>query len=127
MLLKKKQSVGLEYFKRLKNNKNLSILKPNNSFAKNIYWVVGIVIKNKKLNLDAKKMAVKLKNQGIITRPFFWPMNKQKIFKKMKIFKDQKYPNSEYLSKFGLYLPSGIGLKKNQIKYICEKVNLILK
>ena len=43
------------------------------------------------------------------------------------MFKGEKYPNSEYLSKFGFYLPSGIGLKKNEIKYICDKVNLILK
>ena len=28
-------------------NKNLQILPPSNLFAKNIYWIVGIVIKNK--------------------------------------------------------------------------------
>ena len=27
-------------------------------------------------------------------------------------FKKQKFPNSEYLAKYGLYLPSGLALKK---------------
>ena len=53
-------------------------------FSKNIYWVIGILIINKKLNIDAEKVMKKLKNYVIGTRPFFWPMHKQKIFKNLK-------------------------------------------
>jgi perosamine synthetase len=68
----------------------------------------------------------KLLKNKIDTRPFFLSMNKQKIFKKMKLFKKNKMPNSNYLSKNGLYLPSGLALKNNEIKYICNVVNKIL-
>ena len=54
-------------------------------------------------------------------------MNKQKILKKLKLVKkNEKFPNSEYISDYGLYLPSGINLKYNEIKYICDEVNNIL-
>ena len=36
-------------------------------------------------------------------------------------------PNSEFISKYGFYLPSGLSLKASEIEYICKKVNLILK
>ena len=49
------------------------------------------------------------------------------IFKKMKIFRDKKkYPNSEYLSNNGLYLPSGLGIKNYEINYVCKVLNKIL-
>ena len=52
----------------------------------------------------------------------------QKIFRKMNLFsKKEKYPNAEYLSKNGLYLPSGIGIKNYEIDYICKIINQIFK
>ena len=53
----------------------------------------------------------KLYQLNIDTRPFFLSMNKQKIFKKLKIFNRVKMPNAENLSKNGFYLPSGLGIK----------------
>ena len=65
----------------------------------------------------------KLLEYNIDTRPFFYSMNNQKIFKKNKNFIGSKYPNSEYLSINGLYIPSGLGLKNYEIKYIIDCVN----
>ena len=77
--------------------------------------------------MDANTFAKKLLNKNIETRPFFFPMNKQKILKKLKLVnKNEKFPNSEYISKYGIYLPSSINLKYFQIKYICDQVNKIL-
>ena len=91
-----------------------------------IYWVVAILILNKKLKIDAKKMMNKLKAEGIATRPFFWPMNKQKILKKYNISKNTSFPNSNYIWKYGLYLPSSLKLKTSEINFICSKINKIL-
>ena len=66
-----------------------------------------------------------LKRKGIGTRPFFWPMNKQSILKKMKLPISGNYKNSEYISKFGFYLPSSIDMSKKEIDYICKEVNKI--
>lgn len=45
----------------------------------------------------------------------------------MKIFKKKKFPNSSYLARYGLYLPSYFKLKKKDIDYISLTVNKILK
>ena len=67
----------------------------------------------------------KLLKYGVDTRPFFLSMNKQSIFIKNKIFTKIKMPNSEYLSKNGFYVPSGLGLKNIEINYICLILNKI--
>ena len=124
-IVKKKMLIGRRYYKNLSNNKNLQILSPTNSYSKNIYWVVGIVIKSKKMK--ARLLSKKLIKFGIMTRPFFWPMHEQEIFKKMKLFKKNNFKNSTYLSRYGLYLPSYFSLNNGQIDHISMIVNKILK
>ena len=126
-IVKNRHSVGLQYYEKLKKNKNIFIPEPKKYFAKNIYWVVAVLIINKKIKLDAKKVMLKLNKLGIGTRPFFWPMHKQKILKNLKMYNSPKFTNSEFISKYGFYLPSGLSLKASEIEYICKKVNLILK
>jgi len=125
-IVNRKREIGKRYYDKLKSNKNIIIQTPSKKYAKNIYWVFGILIKKKskyKRNTVVKKL---LKNK-IQTRNFFYPMHKQKVFLKLKIFsKKSKYPNSEYLSRQGFYLPSGLGIKNYEIDYICEKVNEII-
>ena len=124
----RRHRVGNEYFQKLKDNKNIYIPETTRNYAKNIYWVIAFVITNKNLKIDGKKLMKMLLKYGIQTRPFFWPMHKQKVFKeKYKINTSGKYKNSEYISKYGLYLPSSLDIKSNQIKFICNKVNSILK
>ena len=123
-VIKKKMIIGSYYYKKLYKNSNIRMLPPSNAFSKNIYWVVGIVIKKGKIT--ASMLSKKLARYGIGTRPFFWPMHKQEIFLRRKIFNKQKFPNSEYLSMYGLYLPSSLKLKKKEIHYICKRLNEIL-
>tara|TARA_B100000579_G_scaffold238063_1_gene195236 strand:- start:655 stop:1785 length:1131 start_codon:yes stop_codon:yes gene_type:complete len=125
-IVKIRHRVGMRYYKNLKKNNNLFIPKPKNNYSKNIYWVVGVVIMNKKLKLDAKKVMTKLRKNGIDTRPFFWPMHKQKILNKLNLIHSNNFPNSEYISKYGFYLPSSLSLKNSEIDYICDKLNYIL-
>jgi perosamine synthetase len=126
-IVKNRHKVGLEFYNKLKKNKNIFIPEPQKNYAQNIYWVIAILITNKKINLDAKKTMNKLNKLGIGTRPFFWPMHKQKILKNLKLHNSKQFKNSEYISKYGFYLPSSLSLKKSEIDYICTKVNLILR
>jgi perosamine synthetase len=125
-IIKRKREIGDFYHKSLKNNKNIIIQPKKISYANNIYWVFGIIIKKNKNNLR-KKIQKRLLDNGIETRRFFWPMHKQKIFKEMKIFKKEKFPNSEFMSENGFYIPSGINLKNNELRYITKTINRILK
>ena len=125
-IVKKRHMIGFRYYKNLNKNKNLFIPAPKNKYSSNIYWVIGVVIINKKLKLDAKKVMARLKKYGIGSRPFFWPMNKQKILNKLNLINANNFPNSEYISKYGFYLPSSLTLKNSEIDYICDRLNYIL-
>ena len=126
-IVKKKMQIGNLYYNKLLVNKNIQILPPSNKYSKNIYWVIGILIKNKRI--DVKKITGKLLSLGIQTRPFFWPMNEQNIFKKLKVFKNKndRFPNSKYLSRQGFYLPSYLNITSNEINFICNQVNKLIK
>jgi perosamine synthetase len=125
-LVTRKREIGRLYFSLLKNNKFIKIQKPSLEYADNIYWVFGVLLNaNSKLKRD--NITKKLLEKNIQTRNFFYPMHKQKIFQKLKIFsKNNHFPNSEFLSKNGFYLPSGLGITNNEIKYVCDTLNTIL-
>ena len=125
-IIKRKREIGKKYHSLLKNNSKIFIQEIKTPYAQNIFWVFGILLK-KNSKISRNLLVQKLNKQNIQTRNFFYPMHKQKIFKKMKIFGSKaKYPNAEYLSKNGLYLPSGLGIKNYEISYICETLNKIL-
>lgn len=77
-------------------------------FNVEIPWMYLIKVRN------AKKVVEKMTNRGIECRRFFYPLGKQKF-----IFSD--IDNSEAINFWNtlLYLPSGLTLTKEQIKYIC--------
>ena len=125
-LVRRKREIGKLYFELLKNNKYIQIQNISSKYAKNIYWVFGVLIKpNKKFNRD--EIAKKLLKRNIQTRNFFYPMHKQKILRRLKIFnKNLRFPHSEFLSKNGLYLPSGLGITNKEISHTCRVLNSIL-
>ncbi len=85
-LVKRKREIGKLYFKYLNHNKYIKIQDHSLKYAKNIYWVFGVLVKpNKKFNRDL--IVKKLLKKNIQTRNFFYPMHKQNIFKRLKIFK----------------------------------------
>jgi perosamine synthetase len=124
-IIKRKREIGALYYKLLKNNKKIILQKKKTNYANNIYWVFGILLK-KSNSISRDNVMKKLLKSKIDTRPFFLSMNKQKIFKKLKIFRNIKMPNSEFLSKNGFYLPSGLGIKNDEIKFISKKLLQIL-
>ena len=126
-IVKKRHRVGKLYYEKLKSNKNIFMPSPKNKFSKNIYWVIAILILNKNLKIDNIKAAKKLRKFGIETRPFFWPMHKQKVLKNYDFYNSDKYKNSDYISKYGFYLPSSLNLTVSEIGYVCKKVNQIFK
>jgi perosamine synthetase len=121
-----KRSIGMQYFNLLKNNKNISIQEPKQNNENNIYWIFGILIK-KKTKFSRKAVIKKLLKKNIQTRDFFWSMHNQKIFNNKKIFKKNKFPNADYLSRHGFYIPSGINISKKEVKYVADTINNIIK
>ncbi len=126
-IIKRKREIGNRYISILKNCEKIFIQPQKLKYAKNIFWVFGILLKkNTKISRDA--LVKKLSRLNIQTRNFFYPMHRQKIFIKMKIFgKNSKFINADYLSKNGFYLPSGLGISNKEIDYVGKTLLSILK
>lgn len=115
----KKKEIGLTYTKYLSGIEELQLPVEKTDYAENIYWVFGLVYQGNK-SADAFKLMAMLKNKGIGTRPFFWPMNKQPVLIRMGLFGNENYPVAENLGVNGFYVPSGLGLDIKRIPVIAE-------
>ena len=125
-IIRRKRQIGKRYISILKKCNKIYIQPYELSYSKNIFWVFGILLK-KNVNISRDQVTKKLLKHNIQTRNFFYPMHKQKIFKKMRLFpKKQKFPNSDYLSKKGFYLPSGIGITNVEIDFVAKTLLKIL-
>ncbi|MFA5074956.1 MAG: DegT/DnrJ/EryC1/StrS family aminotransferase [Candidatus Babeliales bacterium] len=122
----KKRWIGKLYTENLQSLSDiLQLPLVKTEYAQNIYWVYGLVLKNK-IKFDAQEIMQKLQNRGVGTRPFFWCMHEQPVFKKMDLFNDQNYPVAQNMARRGFYLPSGLNLQEEQILKVCEIFKEIL-
>ena len=126
-IVDKKFKIGNFYYNKLKNNKKIIIQPPKLKYEKNIYWVFGVVVKkNYKLSID--QIRKKLLKLNIQTRPFFWPIHQQDAYRGKKLFnKKDKFPITEFVSKNGFYLPSGLGVSFKELEYVTRSINQIIK
>ena len=119
--IKKKLKIGDFYNKRLKNKDFIKLPPVKNQTSNNIYWVYSIIIKKK--GIVYKKSFIKfMKDNGVATREFFYPLSQQPLLKKFNI-KKKLLKNSSFLYNNGLYLPSGLGNTFIEIKKVCDLID----
>lgn len=124
-LVEKKRWIGQAYNEKLKDVSGL-ILPVEESWAKNVYWMYGILLDDK-TGMNANEIAIRLRENGVNTRPFFLGMHEQPVFHQMGLFKDESYHVAEKIARQGLYLPSGLTLKEKEIKKITKAIKEILE
>ena len=126
-IVNRKREIGRRYISLLEKSKKIRIQNFKFKYAKNIFWVFGVLLK-KNIGIKRDYIVNRLLNYNIQTRNFFTPMHKQTIFKKMNLFsKTKNLKNSEYLSLNGFYLPSGIGISNKDIDYVGKTLIKILE
>lgn len=122
--VKKKRRMGALYTERLKDIRSIQLPKQATDYAENIYWVYGIVL-NDEVPFDAAEAMKRLSARRIGSRPFFFPMHEQPVFRKMGLFQDEKYPVAERLARRGFYIPSGMALTDEQMNHAADAVREI--
>jgi len=121
-----KHNMGKKYTRLLRKlSDKIRLPLSQTAYAKNIYWVYGLVLKDN-VPFGAAMMMEKLDKLGIGTRPFFYPMHLQPVFLKMGLFKNEKYPVAEKLASKGFYIPSGLGLEEKDIKVVVKALRKVL-
>ena len=123
-IVKIKRQIGNWYNEYLKDIPAFTLPLSRTSYATNIYWVFGVVLND---NHNREEVTSKLKLKGIGTRPFFYPLHKQPALHNY-IEKGQinLFPISERIAKQGFYLPSSLGLTKDNVKRVTETLLKIL-
>ena len=119
--IQRKRSMGKLYTELLAGLQEMRLPLPETDYAKNIYWVYGLILNND-VPFNAKDLMKLLAENGIGTRPFFWPMHMQPIFIKQGLFKGEQYPVAENMAKRGFYVPSGMAITDNQIRNVSNKL-----
>jgi len=123
-IVAKKRWIGQVYTEQLREIPGLQ-LPVEQPWAKQVYWMYGIVL-DETSGMDASGFARRLQELGVDTRPFFFCMHQQPVFRNRGMFEGETYPVAERLANQGLYLPSGIALEEDQIKRVCESVKKVL-
>jgi len=115
-VIEKKVSQGNYYINKLKKYNELIKLPINKKDQINHFWVFGILlIKDNIRDIVTED----LKNNGIETRPFFWPLHLQPALPK-KFNNNSSLPVSENLGKNGFYIPIGSHIKKSDQDKIAD-------
>jgi len=122
----KKRKIGKQYTEVLSGISRIQLPKPRTSYAQNVYWVYGIVLGDG-IPFDARQAISQFTRKEIGTRPFFWPMHEQPVFRKMGLFKGEKYPVSEKIARRGFYLPSGLNLSDAQLKKVVKVMSEVIE
>ena len=97
-------------------------LPPEASWAKNVFWMYGILVEDS-FGMTRDKLRQELARAGVETRSFFVPLHFQPVYAGR--FRNQRFPVAEDLCRKGFYLPSSSGLTKNEITYITNRIKNI--
>jgi perosamine synthetase len=123
--IKRKREIGKLYTVLLKDLPGIRQPLVSAPYAENIYWVYGLVVNpDCKTSLDA--IVNELSKKEIGTRPFFWCMHEQPVFREKGWYEGEKYPAAEYIARNGFYVPSGLGLKDEEIQLVAGALKEIL-
>ena len=96
--------------------------------TKNAYWMVTVIL-NEKFGLQKEKVMAHLSQNGISSRPIFYPLSSLPAYER---FPQAKYAkennmNAYRISPYGLNLPCSLGITKDQVRYVCDTLRSILQ
>jgi perosamine synthetase len=122
--LKMKRSIGQHYERLFANVTGLQLPLPKTDYAENHYWVYGVVL-DEAFGLNAAEAMQEIGKMGVGTRPFFWPIHQQPLFKNRQFF-NSYYGCSERIARQGWYIPSGLNLSRSDCVTVVSAIIKIL-
>lgn len=96
-------------------------LPAERAWARNVYWMYGIVVEDS-FGCSRDELMAGLADRGVETRTFFIPMHEQPVLQQRGLFRNEHYPVASDLGRRGLYLPSSTGLTATDLTYVVDGV-----
>lgn len=111
------------YREQLRDIPNLK-LQTEEEWAKHVYWMFNVVL-DKSLSWERDKVMLKLREKGIETRPIFYPTHTLPPYR--DLCRGCNFPVADWISQWGISLPTWAGVKRKDIVYICDSLAECLK
>lgn len=118
----RKRRIFDRYTELLSDIASLQLPVACTEYARNVNWVYGVVIADD-VSFDAAEAMQRLAVKKVGTRPFFWPMHEQPVYRKAGLFDGESYPHAERIARRGFYLPSGLVLTDGQMERVSAAVH----
>jgi perosamine synthetase len=123
-IVARKRAMGQTYNRLLGNLPQLQ-LPAEESWARNVYWMYGVVL-SEEAGLSASEFASRLAAQGVETRPFFLGMHEQPALRRLGHFAAERHLVAERLARQGFYLPSGLACTDEEQAQVAAAVRKAL-
>jgi perosamine synthetase len=114
VLIQKKQQIAGWYSERISHLPGL-VFSPEADWAMSVYWMNSVLVLPE-TSLTAAQVRAALTEEGIETRPFFFPMNTLPPY--IHAMARRHYPVAERLAKQGINLPSSPRLDEGTVDKI---------
>lgn len=95
--------------------------------ARNSYWMVTAVL-DKKYGINKDQLQEKLSENNIDCRPFFHPLSSIPAYENLPQAREARSRNrvSYEICPYGINLPSGLNLTREDVRYVCGAFKQIL-
>jgi perosamine synthetase len=113
-LLNKKKEIFEWYKEGLKDIPSIKLNFQKDGY-KNVYWMVCIEINDYK-EMQRDRFIVKLKEKGIDSRPFFYPVSD------MPMYDNCNTPITHKIYQRGINIPSYFDIKRSSVEYIINAI-----
>lgn len=95
-------------------------LQPELPWARSVYWMHSVLVDETEFGCSRDELMQKLKEKGIDSRPFFYPMHQLPMYSSG--YSDTDFPVATGLSRSGINLPSSVKLSEQDIRHVCSAI-----
>ncbi len=115
-ILQKKKEINNLYNSLLSEIDGI-IFQSHNKKSESVCWMYSVLIDEKTAKISRDELIIRLKESGIDSRPFFYPIHIMPPYKS-----SERFPVAESISKQGISLPSSVNLTPKDIERIVSKI-----
>ncbi|MBM4112899.1 MAG: DegT/DnrJ/EryC1/StrS family aminotransferase [Phycisphaerae bacterium] len=119
-IVESKRRLADWYTRRLRSVAGLQLPHEPEGF-RHVHWMYALVVEPS-FGISRDELAKRLKADGIETRTFFCPMNRQPCLGGEELMRFAPCPVAEELWERGIYLPSSTRLREADVETICERI-----
>lgn len=120
----RKREIAARYTEGLSDLAGIQ-LPVEEAWARSVYWMYGLVL-DESVGFDAVEASRRMRAEGVETRPFFLGMHAQPVFHARELFNGAAYPVADRLAERGLYLPSGLALRDEDVDQVIGAARKVL-